>query len=220
MCLQINGIQHFCYCKRQWALIEIEQAWRESADTMIGKILHKNADNPFYEEARGNLLITRAVPIGSEKLQLTGIIDVLEFHRVSSGISLPKYAGKWMPLVVEYKKGHPKCDLSDKLQIAGQVLCIEECYRVRISKSALYYKSVNKRIVVNIDEKLRHALMTTVKEMHHMFDKGMIPKSDFVAKCKRCSLLDVCNPYHKKQMRSIRGFIEKQWRYFDETNAE
>jgi len=31
--LSISGIQHFCFCPRQWALIHLEQQWSENIRT-------------------------------------------------------------------------------------------------------------------------------------------------------------------------------------------
>ena len=34
--LALSGIQHFSFCKRQWALIHIEQLWSENYLTTAG----------------------------------------------------------------------------------------------------------------------------------------------------------------------------------------
>lgn len=39
--LMISGIQHFVFCRRQWALIHIEQQWAENLLTVSGEIMHK-----------------------------------------------------------------------------------------------------------------------------------------------------------------------------------
>ena len=44
--LQLSGIQHYEFCRRQWALIHIEMQWQENVRTVEGKILHENAHNP------------------------------------------------------------------------------------------------------------------------------------------------------------------------------
>lgn len=51
--LMLSGIQHFQFCKRQWALIHIEQQWAENVKTVEGQHLHRNADQPFIREKRG-----------------------------------------------------------------------------------------------------------------------------------------------------------------------
>lgn len=39
--LSLSGIQHFAYCRRQWALIHIEQQWSENYQTTSGELMHK-----------------------------------------------------------------------------------------------------------------------------------------------------------------------------------
>lgn len=36
--LQMSGIQHFCFCRRQWALIHLEQQWAENLRTAEGHL--------------------------------------------------------------------------------------------------------------------------------------------------------------------------------------
>jgi len=53
--LQLSGIQHFSFCRRQWALIHIEQQWAENIRTLEGHILHEKAHDGSLVERRGNL---------------------------------------------------------------------------------------------------------------------------------------------------------------------
>lgn len=101
--LMLSGIQHFYFCKRQWALIHIEQQWADNQATMEGNYLHERADDPFFTESRKNIIISRAVPVSSSVLGLSGILDVLEFHKEESGVILPDKDGYWVPQIVEYK---------------------------------------------------------------------------------------------------------------------
>lgn len=41
--LMLSGIQHFAFCRRQWALIHIEQQWQENERTAEGELLHERA---------------------------------------------------------------------------------------------------------------------------------------------------------------------------------
>ena len=38
--LQLSGIQHFLFCRRQWALIHVEQQWAENLRTADGRLMH------------------------------------------------------------------------------------------------------------------------------------------------------------------------------------
>ena len=77
--LLLSGIQHFVFCKRQWALIHIEQQWEENELTIEGQNLHKKADEPFIREKRKEKLIIRGMPVKSYSLGTSGICDVVEF---------------------------------------------------------------------------------------------------------------------------------------------
>ena len=38
--LLMSGIQHFSFCRRQWALIHLEQQWSENKRTAEGRLQH------------------------------------------------------------------------------------------------------------------------------------------------------------------------------------
>ena len=128
--LMLSGIQHIAFCERQWALIHIEQQWSENVLTVEGHHLHEKADNPFEAENRGNVAIIRALPLVSLQLGFSGIADVVELaragHDVTNSIPVSGREGKWLPVPVEYKRGKPKADHCDEVQLCAQVMCIEE----------------------------------------------------------------------------------------------
>ena len=98
--LMLSGIQHFTFCKRQWALIHIEQQWAENVRTVEGNHLHKRADQPMIREKRGNKIVVRALPIHSRELGITGICDGVEFMQDSKGISLVNEKELYLPYPV------------------------------------------------------------------------------------------------------------------------
>lgn len=118
--LMISGLEHFAFCRRQWALIHIEQQWAENSRTVDGAILHEKAHNPDLREKRGELIITRGIKVFSAKLGISGECDVLEFHRSDKGTSLHGYEGLWQPYPVEYKRGTPKTGEGNTLQLCAQ----------------------------------------------------------------------------------------------------
>lgn len=46
--LQLSGLQHFKFCRRQWALIHIENQWAENLRTTDGAILHERAHDGVW----------------------------------------------------------------------------------------------------------------------------------------------------------------------------
>lgn len=87
--LMLSGIQHFYFCKRQWALIHIEQVWSDNSFTAEGNELHEITDKPYLKEKRKDIIISRAIPVSSKILGLSGILDTVEFVKGDKGIELP-----------------------------------------------------------------------------------------------------------------------------------
>ena len=113
--LLLSGIQHFCFCRRQWALIHLEQQWQENLRTAEGRLDHQRCHNETLREKRNNLLIVRGMRVTSHTLKLSGVCDVVEFSLDSEGIPLQGQEGLWLPLPVEYKHGAPKESDVDRL---------------------------------------------------------------------------------------------------------
>ena len=105
--LLMSGIQHFCFCRRQWALIHLEQQWAENLRTVEGQLLHERCHDDSFREKRGDLLTVRGMRVISHRLRLTGACDVVEFRAGPNGVPLQGQEGRWLPMPVEYKHGSP-----------------------------------------------------------------------------------------------------------------
>ena len=105
--LMMSGIQHFSFCRRQWALIHLEQQWSENLRTVEGRLLHERCHDDSLREKRGDLLIVRGMRVISHRLRLSGSCDIVEFHADPNGITLQQEPGLWRLVPVEYKHGAP-----------------------------------------------------------------------------------------------------------------
>lgn len=63
--LPLSGLQHFAFCRRQWALIHIENQWAENLRTVEGDLFHQRAHDEHQRERRGDTLILRGLPVFS-----------------------------------------------------------------------------------------------------------------------------------------------------------
>ena len=169
--LMISGIQHFKFCKRQWALIHIEQQWAENAHTVTGELMHKKAHDPYLTEKRKDTIIVRALPVASRSMGVTGECDVVEFHRCEDGIRLYGHRGTFSVYPVEYKKGKPKSTSEDRLQLAAQAMCLEEMFSTQIPEGALFYGETKRREIVELTEELRAEVKTMFGEMHQYYQR-------------------------------------------------
>lgn len=204
--LQLSGLQHFRFCRRQWALIHIEQQWAENLRTVEGEILHERAHDAGLREKRGEHLITRDMRVASGTLGISGACDVLEFHRSESGIPLPGQEGLWQPFPVEYKRGSPKEHTADALQLCAQAMCLEEMLCCDIPQGALYYGEIRRRETVDLSAELRREVTDCLREMHGYYRRGYTPKVKPQKACNACSLKELCLP---KLMRakSVKAYI-------------
>lgn len=206
--LQLSGLQHFSYCRRQWALIHIEQQWAENLRTVDGHILHEKAHNGSLHEKRNDLLITRDMGIHSRELGVSGSCDVVEFQRSPSGISIPGQEGLWQPYPVEYKRGVPKVTDADRLQLCAQAMCLEEMLCCDIPEGALFYGEIRRREVVDLDEALRDQVRKLLDKMHDLYRRSYTPKVKPTRGCNACSLRALCLPKLVK-MRSVADYLRK-----------
>lgn len=193
--LQLAGLQHFSFCRRQWALIYIEMQWQENLRTTEGHLLHQKAHDPYFTEKRQDLLISRELPVFSRMLGVSGQCDVVEFHASSEGVSIFGRDGKWLPVPVEYKRGTSKEIDADRLQLCCQAMCLEEMLVCPPIESAyLYYGQTRKREEVRLDCQLRSQVRQMLGEMHRLYEKQHTPKVRMTKSCNACSLKEICLP--------------------------
>lgn len=209
--LMLSGIQHYMYCPRQWALIHIEQQWDENRLTAEGQLLHQNVDNPAYRQKNGDAITLRSVHIASHSLGLYGVTDAIELlpsNDFTDAITHPRYPGFWKPYPIEYKRGHRKPDERDEVQLAAQVICLEEMYGIHIPEAALFYHETRHREKIQIDEHLRQLTFGLSEAMHRTFESGFTPKAEERRGCRSCSLIDICTPELTKKT-SVAYYLKK-----------
>lgn len=192
--LPISGIQHFSFCRRQWALIHIEQRWEENLRTIEGKILHEKAHGEKLSEKRNGVLITRGMSVSSRELGITGVCDVVEFHKHDNGITIYGQEDKYLPVPVEYKRGKPKADKADELQLCAQSICLEEMLGCRINIGFMFYGETKHRHQVEFSDVLRKSVTDIVLQMHALYQRRHTPKVRTGSFCKACSLRNICLP--------------------------
>lgn len=203
----ISGIQHFIFCRRQWALIHVEQLWNDNLRTIEGEIIHEKCHDETFTETRKDLLVCRGMRIVSKKLKVSGQSDVVEFRKSKTGINLFGHAGLWQPCPVEYKRGKPKEDLSDILQLCTQAICLEEMLCCEIEEGYLFYNEIHRREKVVVTKELRQQVFDMFKEMNDYYDRGYTPKAKYNKKCRNCSMKDLCLPKISKH-RSVGTYYQ------------
>lgn len=183
--VMISALQHYLFCPRQCALIHIEQQWQENRLTAEGRLLHERVHGGG-RESRSTLRVELDVPIRSLRLGLAGRADIVEFHRQEKGL--------WQPLPVEYKRGRPKKDDLDRVQLCAQALCLEEMLGQPVPEGALYYGEKKRRTAVMFDATLREKTAKTAAAVHALLTSARTPPPQYEKRCESCSFLPVCLP--------------------------
>ncbi|MDO4276352.1 MAG: CRISPR-associated protein Cas4 [Eubacteriales bacterium] len=192
--LMISGIQHFQFCRRQWALIHIEQQWAENVHTVVGELMHNKVHDPYLKEKRKDILVARALPVSSRIMGVSGECDMVEFQKAEDGVTLFGHRGLYKIYPVEYKKGKPKESEEDILQLAAQAMCLEEMFSSKVDEGAVFYGETRRRETVEITDSLRAQVREIFQEMHQYYDRRYTPKVKWSKKCNGCSLKDICLP--------------------------
>ncbi|MEI8172424.1 MAG: CRISPR-associated protein Cas4 [Deltaproteobacteria bacterium] len=198
--IPISALNQYSYCPRRCALIHIEQVWTENRFTAEGRIMHERVHDE-NRESRGDVRIDYGVSLRSLRLGLIGKADVVEFHRQPDGA--------WLPFPVEYKRGKPKVDHSDKIQLCAQTICLMEMLGVVIPEGALFYGQTRRRLDVVFDEALRRETENTARRAHDLIASGRTPPPVYAKRCESCSLLAECLPKSIQKRRSVKNYLNR-----------
>jgi len=185
--IQLSALQHLVFCERQASLILLEQAWADNVLTVGGSLMHERVDSPGSHGQVAGVRMEYALPIRSLRLGLAGRADAIEVGKDASGGSF------FVP--VEYKRGHPKADLSDKVQLCAQAICLEEMRGISIPRGALFYGETRHRLEVPFDEPLRKEVETLALRLHALVEsRALPPPTEDPRNCRNCSLNGLCLP--------------------------
>ena len=215
--LPISALQHLLFCERQCALIHVERLWEENRLTAEGRHMHERA-HEGQPETRGRGRTVRGLMIRSLQWGIVGEADVVEFlapesvtaaeglpNRIATGIDAD-WSG-WAVTPVEYKRGRPKTNDCDRVQLCAQALCLEEMLGIDIEVGSLFYGQRRRRTVVPLDQSLRQRTTEAIRRLRQMIEARETPPAVREPKCDNCSLFNLCLPGALKPQRSASQFF-------------
>lgn len=180
--INVSALNQYTYCPRRCGLIYLESEFSNNIHTARGNAEHERVDQSGYVTTREGARAEYALPVWSERLGLIGKCDVVEFW--PDGNIYP----------VEYKHGTIKKRLNDDLQLVAQALCLEEMTGKVITHGAIYHHGSRRRREVAITQELGVKVEETVNAIRAMMDYGKLPPPANDARCKECSLKEICQP--------------------------
>jgi CRISPR-associated exonuclease Cas4 len=194
--IPLSALQHYVFCRRQCALIHIEQIWQENVFTLEGRIFHDKVHSGKSEKRRA----TRTqfgMPVRSLELGLSGKTDTVE------------YGDDGTVRIIEMKRGRSKTKGMDEIQLCSQAMCLEEMLSLSIPEGWLFYRKARRRKTVVFTPELRTKTSELAHEVHRFLDAGQTPPPLPDEKCPRCSLYGVCLPGPLARRRNVAKYIAR-----------
>ncbi|MCD6393628.1 MAG: CRISPR-associated protein Cas4 [Planctomycetes bacterium] len=206
--LPISALQHYVFCPRQCGLIHLEQVWSENLFTAEGRRLHEKVHDSG-DESRPGVRTVRGLRLRSLRLGLVGQADVVEFQQSEVGVELPGADGLWRPFPVEYKRGKPKRNKSDEIQLCAQAMCLEEMLDFPIECGAFFYGRPRRRTQVDFTAELRQRTEQAIQDLHDLIDSARTPTARYGKKCDSCSLYQHCLPKATGVRKNLDAYMQK-----------
>lgn len=213
--LSLSALSHLLYCERRCALVHIEHVWEENRLTVEGKNMHERVHEQATE-SRPGIRIARGLRLRSLHLGLVGMADVVEFRGCTGDMRLQisnlrsrnsDLKSPEQPFPVEYKRGKPKADHCDEVQLCAQALCLEEMLGVEVPAGALFYGTTRRRQDVVFDDVLRTLTGQTASRLHSLIESGVTPAAEYGPKCEHCSLIEICLPKKMAPGRTVARYL-------------
>lgn len=195
----IRSIQHFLYCPRRYALLEINQDWAENAFVVKANLMHERVHEGDHAFTNKNKTVLSSVAVYHDGLDLYGVTDCMEFEADRKGCFVPMLGGNYRVKIVEYKPRMPEdggYSEADAIQVFAQKVCADEIWQCR-SEAYLYYADVRRRVRLPFEEEYEaywDRLTSLLDQMRRCKGEGRIPPRRKGQNCGGCSLKDVCMP--------------------------
>ena len=208
--LPLSYLSQYGFCPRRAGLLLLDQVWAENADTAKGRAEHERVHTQRIEK-RGDLVKLYEYPVFSQRLGLSGFCDCIEARKSKDGVLLsPGLEGKWNLYPIEYKHGVVRNEREYELQLCAQAMCLEEQYHASIPEGSLFYLDAHRRLEVPIDRALRRETENTAAELIRMLQNRKVPEPGLSAKCKKCSIQEICIPKAPRSASSYCRSLEKE----------
>ncbi len=202
--LPISGLQHLLFCERQCALIHVDREWRDNVLTADGQVVHRRVDE-FPDEHRGDSRIVRRLPLRSERLRMQGVADAVE---ITMRDGRPVEA-----VPVEYKRSRKRLRVvgpdPNAVQLCAQAMALEEMLGIDVPVGCLFFHASRRRVEVELDSHLRHATEGAARRFHELLDTGALPPAANDARCRRCSLIEICRPAETARKTDLTRYVAR-----------
>ncbi|MBE6843555.1 MAG: CRISPR-associated protein Cas4 [Ruminococcus sp.] len=213
--INIRCIQHYMYCPRRFALLELNDDWQENAYVVKANIQHQHVHDGSHSYSDSKKVVRSDITVynDEEDYDIFGITDCVEFVRNSKGVAVNGCDGLFDIKIIEYKPKAPKnCSFNetDAIQVFAQKICADFVWKCD-SEAYIYYSDTRKRVRLPFDteyEKYDAMLKNFLIEMRKILEQKQIPPRKKGQKCSGCSMADIC--FAKEKKYSVRDIVMSQ----------
>jgi CRISPR-associated protein Cas1 len=193
--IPVRALNQVTYCPRLYYLQYVDCVMPTNEHVEGGLFDHRRVDEPELANRtrkEGNANRSRGVHLSSEKLGISGILDVIE---EKDGTSYP----------VETKHGsaprdddgRPTTWDNDAVQLCGQAFLMEEAFGAPVERGFQFYAGTRERVEVRFTDELRAKTRAAIDECRRLSTLDAPPDplpSELRHRCFGCSLAPVCLP--------------------------
>lgn len=192
--MPLSYINQYAYCPRRFWYMYVQGEMIENAHVARGIAHHERAHTEGFGATASGAIARRSVRVHSDALGISGICDVVE--EADDGTLTP----------VEYKQGQRGRWGNDHAQLCAQALCLEEMTGRPVHRGSIFYFGDRRREEVDFTPELRETTAALVSAMRRVVALGVIPAhTEKRARCKGCSLYDVCLPDESDRLANAPG---------------
>lgn len=211
--INLSALSEFAYCKRRFYLKYLENNFGENYFMVDGTIKHENI-HKYNIEKRENIIVVTNLLLYSREDNLIGKSDKVEFILNKNGTYINAFENSYDIVPIEYKRSFKEYDISSKLQLCGQVLCLEKMYNTHIPIGYIYDISKKNNIEVEIDKKLREETINVIQEIKDLYENPKLVKIIKKKRCNKCGVFDKCNP----NIDMVNEYVNVLWGELNDTN--
>lgn len=192
----ISAIEHYSYCPRQCGLIHVESIYEENLFTLRGSGMHKRVHEQTVRAERGATVL-RGLPVWSDEHGLVGQCDAVELSPLPSREAQGEGAvGRGFSVrPIEYKVGRDVGAPHAALQAVAQAMCLSEMLGVAVPDVAVFYGATKTRKLYEITEDLERQVLYIADAIRQMRADGSLAEPVADKRCRKCSLIDTCQPF-------------------------
>ena len=193
--IPVRALNQVTYCPRLYWLEYVEGLMVVNEYVADGVIKHSRVDDAktaYRARKERDAIHTRSVSLASERLGLTGKLDLVE---EKEGAMYPvEYKRSAAPTAAD---GQATYWDNDAVQLCAQGLLLEEHLGRPVPAAVLYYIGSKTRVNVSLDETLRGQTQDAITRIRAIAAADQPPPPlppELAHRCNGCSLLTICQP--------------------------